>query len=103
MRKNGIPEEQIILLSYNDVVNAKENPFPGQLFNKPDGEDVYAGCKIDYEGESCNSHNFVNVLKGNSSGVVGGNGKVLKSNENSKVFVYFVDHGAPGFIYFPDV
>lgn len=103
MRKNGIPQEQIILLSYNDVVNAKENPFPGKLFNKPDGDDVYAGCKIDYEGEACNSHNFVNVLKGNSSGVVGGNGKVLKSNENSKVFVYFVDHGAPGFIYFPDI
>jgi len=42
-------------------------------------------------------------LKGNSSGIVGGNGKVLKTNESSKVFVYFVDHGAPGFIYFPEI
>lgn len=28
--------------------------------------------------------------------------KVLKSNENSKVFLYFSDHGAPGHIMFPD-
>lgn len=31
------------------------NPYPGQIFNKPTvagtpGEDVYAGCKIDYKG-----------------------------------------------------
>jgi len=90
-------------MSYNDAVNAKENPLPGKLFNKPDGEDVYAGCKIDYEGSSCNSKNFLNVLRGNSTGVVGGNGKVLQTDENSKVFLYYVDHGAPGFIYFPDI
>lgn len=77
MRKNGIPEDHIILMSYNDAVNAKENPIPGKLFNKPDGPDVYEGCKIDYEGDACNSNNFINVLKGNSSGIVGGNGKVL--------------------------
>ena len=29
MRKNGIPEERIILMSYNDAVHAKENPLPG--------------------------------------------------------------------------
>lgn len=103
MRKNNIPEEKIITLSYNDAVNSEENPLKGKLFNKPDGEDVYAGCKIDYEGEDTNSNNFLNVLRGNSTGVTGGNGKVLRSDENSRVFVYFVDHGAPGFIYFPDI
>jgi len=30
-----------------------------------------------------------------------GSGKVLKSNENSKVFVFFTDHGAPGLLAFP--
>lgn len=49
MKKNGIPEEQIILMAYDDVANNYENPFPGKLFNKPDGEDVYAGCNIDYK------------------------------------------------------
>ena len=44
----------------------------------------------------------MSVLKGDAAALEGvGNGKVLKSNENSKVFVYFCDHGAPGLIAFP--
>jgi len=31
----------------------------------------------------------------------GGNGKVLKTNSKSKIFVFFSDHGAPGLIAFP--
>lgn len=33
--------------------------------------------------------------------MTGGNGKVLKSNDKSKVFINFADHGAPGLIAFP--
>ena len=41
-------------------------------------------------------------MEGDASAVVGkGTGKVLKSNENSKVFMFFSDHGAPGLIAFP--
>ena len=29
-------------------------------------------------------------------------GRVLKSDKNSKVFLYFSDHGAPGQLMFPD-
>lgn len=41
------------------------------------------------------------ILKGDATGVKGGNGKVLKSDKRSKVFVNFADHGAPGLIAFP--
>jgi len=95
MKNNGIPEEQIILLSYDDVASASQNPFPGQLFNQPDGEDVYAGCNIDYKGSDVTPDQFLKVLKGE------GNGKVLKSNSASKVFINFADHGAPDLIAFP--
>lgn len=88
-------------MSYDDVAHDPENPFPGKLFNKPDGPDVYEGCNIDYKGRSVTPKNFLSILKGDASGVTGGNGKVLKTNENSKVFVYFTDHGAPGLIAFP--
>jgi len=101
MKKNGIPESQIIMMSYDDVANDGENPFPGKLFNKPDGEDVYAGCNIDYRGADVTPENFLNILKGNAAAVKGGNGKVLRSNENSRVFINFADHGAPGLIAFP--
>jgi legumain len=49
-----------------------------------------------------NPTNFLNILQGDAKGVTGGNGKVLKSNENSKVFINFADHGAPGLIAFPE-
>lgn len=88
-------------MAYDDIANSPENPFPGKVFNKPNGPDVYEGCKIDYTGESVTPDNFLNVLKGNKEAVKGGNGKVLQSNENSKVFVYFTDHGAPGLVAFP--
>jgi legumain len=102
MKRNGIPESNIIMMSYDDVANDPENPFPGQLFNKPNGTDVYAGCKVDYKGDAVTPANFLNILKGNAAGVTGGNGKVLKSTENSKVFINFADHGAPGLIAFPN-
>ena len=28
--------------------------------------------------------------------------KVLKTNQNTKLFLYFSDHGAPGHLMFPD-
>jgi legumain len=102
MKKNGIPESNIITMAYDDVANDPENPFPGKIFNKPNGQDVYAGCNIDYKGDSVTPSNFLSILKGDTAGVKGGNGKVLKSTADSKVFVYFADHGAPGLIAFPN-
>ena len=102
LRKNGIPESNIIVLSYDDVANDPENPIPGKLFNKPNGEDVYAGCNIDYKGDAVTPENFLAILKGDKTKVKGGNGKVLKSTADSKVFINFADHGAPGLIAFPN-
>lgn len=97
VKSKGIPEENIILMMYNDVVNAGDNPFKGQLFNQPDGPDVYATCgdHIDYTGDDVNPQNFLNVLTGQ------GTGKVLKSTADDNVFVFFSDHGSPGLISFP--
>jgi legumain len=103
LRKNGVPESQIILMAYDDVANDSENPFPGKIFNKPNGEDVYAGCKIDYRTTDVTPENFLAILEGNAAALKGkGTGRVLKSNSNSKVFINFADHGAPGLIAFPN-
>ena len=102
MLENGIPRDQIIHMAYDDVANNRSNPFPGQLFNKPTaagtpGVNVYDQSEIDYSGKAVNKENFFNVLLGNDSGA----GPVLGSDENSKVFVYFVDHGGAGLICTP--
>jgi len=90
------------VLAYDDIANNSENPFKGKLYNKPNGQDVYAGCNIDYKGKDVTPETFLNVLQGNAAANAGkGTGKVLKSDENSKVFVFFSDHGAPGLVAFP--
>ena len=89
-------------MAYDDIANDPENPIPGKLFNKPDGKDVYVGCKIDYKGDDVTPANFLSILKGDAASVKGGNGRVLKSTKDSKVFINFSDHGSPGLIAFPN-
>jgi legumain len=39
--KNGMAPENIVTMMYDDIADNSENPLPGQLFNRPDGDDVY--------------------------------------------------------------
>ncbi|KAL6105211.1 lgmn [Pungitius sinensis] len=102
VHKNGIPEEQIVVMMFDDLASNENNPTPGKLINRPNGTDVYEGVPKDYTGEHVTPENFLAVLKGDSSRVKGGSGKVLKSGPNDHVFVYFTDHGAPGILAFPN-
>lgn len=64
---------------------------------------MYQGCQIDYRGADVQPENFLKVLEGDHEFMKGkGNGKVLNTTEESKVFVYFTDHGAVGLLGFPD-
>lgn len=101
----GVPQEHIIVLSANDVAYDNVNPFPGHLYNSPgtDPIDVFPGCRVDYNGTDNNSTNFLAVLTGNQTWASSiGTGRVLESGPNDTVFLYYVDHGAPGLIAFPD-
>ncbi|KAF4089852.1 hypothetical protein AMELA_G00043030 [Ameiurus melas] len=101
VHKNGIPDEQIVVMMYDDLAQNQENPTPGVVINRPNGSDVYKGVLKDYIGEDVTPENFLAVLKGDASGVKGGSGKVLKSGPDDHVFVYFTDHGGPGLLAFP--
>ncbi|KAJ1364385.1 hypothetical protein KIN20_024474 [Parelaphostrongylus tenuis] len=48
LKKNGVPEDNVIVMMYDDIASDPSNPYPGKLFNKPHGPDVYHGLKIDY-------------------------------------------------------
>ena len=100
MLENGIPRDQIIHLAYDDIANNYRNPFPGQLFNAPSsgpGVNVYDQSEIDYSGSQVTKENFFKVLLGDTSAP----GPVLQSDENSRVFIYFTDHGGAGLICTP--
>merc|ERR1711939_1136026 len=83
--------------------------FWGRLFNGPQGKDVYKGCKVDYRGSIVTADLFRKVLTGDADGVkqiVGRSSgypvKVLNSTADDDVFVFFVDHGVPGLLVFPN-
>ncbi|XP_061825005.1 legumain [Nerophis lumbriciformis] len=102
VHKNGIPDEQIVVMMMDDLADSDENPTPGILINRPNGTDVYKGVVKDYIREAVTPENFLAVLRGEASKVKGGSGKVLASGPNDHVFVYFTDHGAPGILAFPN-
>uniref|UniRef100_A0A8B9K9P7 Legumain n=1 Tax=Astyanax mexicanus TaxID=7994 RepID=A0A8B9K9P7_ASTMX len=102
LHTNGIPDEQIVVMMYDDLAQNEENPTPGIVINRPNGTDVYKGVVKDYTGDGVTPQNFLAVLKGDAASVKGGSGKVLKSGPNDHVFVYFTDHGAPGLLAFPN-
>jgi legumain len=101
--QHGVSADNIVTMAYDDIANNDQNPFPGALYNQPGDNppNVYEGCKIDYKGGDVNPDNFLAILKGDKSGVSGGNGRVLESTKEDNVFINFVDHGAPGLIAFP--
>jgi len=99
----GYNPDHIITFAYDDIAQDIENPFRGQVFNKPTdgpGKDVYAGVKIDYSGKDVTPTNFLGAITGSVSLKNAGK-KVLESTENDNVFIYFADHGGTGLIAFP--
>ena len=96
-----IPASNIIVFIYNDIALNADNPFPGKIFNKPNGQDIYSNCGIDYMQAELTPTNFINVITGNSSAMKGiGTGRVLESGSSDSVFIYFAGNGGPNFIDF---
>ncbi|KAK9923945.1 hypothetical protein M0R45_032341 [Rubus argutus] len=101
LKKGGLKDENIIVFMYDDIAFNPENPRPGVIINKPNGNDVYQGVPKDYTGKDVNTHNFYAVLLGNKSALTGGSGKVLNSSPDDHVFIYYADHGSPGMVCMP--
>ncbi|CAL1542423.1 unnamed protein product [Lymnaea stagnalis] len=105
IRSNGIPDERIVVMMYDDIANSPDNPVPNNIINHPDGPNVYAGVLKDYTKEEVTPEVFLKVLTGDAAGVkklLGREGKVINSGPDDKIFVNFADHGAPGILAFPN-
>ncbi len=98
----GFPAENIVTMMYDDIANSPSNPKKGQIFNRPDGPNVYEGVNIDYKGKDVTTENFLNVLTGRKNLMENiGSGKVIDSTADDNIFVYYADHGAFGFVGMP--
>lgn len=103
LRKNGIPDERIIVMMFDDIAHNENNPTQGIIINEPNGADVYTNVPKDYVGRNVTPEVFINVLLGNHTYLKDkGSGKFLNSGPDDHVFVNFADHGAPGLVAFPN-
>ncbi|XP_073224474.1 vacuolar-processing enzyme-like [Cicer arietinum] len=98
LRIGGLKDENIIVMMYDDIAYNKENPHPGYIANKPHGINVYFNVPKDYTGKDATKENFYAVLSGKKSGVKGGSGKVLDTNPDDTIFIFFSGHGNTGLI-----
>ncbi|XP_053094880.1 legumain-like [Pangasianodon hypophthalmus] len=102
IQQSGVPDEQIVVMTYDDIANNKENPVCGNIISIPNGPNVYPGVPKDYTGEEVSAENFLAVLRGDSAAVKKtGPKKVIRSDKNDSIFIYLSDHGAHGIFGFP--
>ena len=43
LHSHGVPEDNIIVMMYDDIAYNQRNPYQGRIFNRPNGSDVYKG------------------------------------------------------------
>ncbi|XP_051530869.1 legumain-like [Myxocyprinus asiaticus] len=102
IHRSGIPDEQIVVMMYDDIAYNVENPKKGNIINVPNGPNVYEGVLKDYTGNDVSADNFLAVLRGDSVAVkTKGPKKVLKSGSNDTILIYLSDHGSTGMFSFP--
>ncbi len=97
LRQNGVSDDNIILMVYDDVPTVPENPIRGNIHNIPKGENIRSGAQADYSGANVTASAFGNVMTGTRTESTP---VVLESNASTDVFVYIASHGSPGNIVF---
>ncbi len=89
LRKNGVPDDHIILIMDDGIARAAQNPRPGVLVNTPGGENVYHNLSIDYDLK-ISGQDIVDIITGKSSPLLPA---VLSTQKSSNLYVYLVGHG----------
>jgi len=97
LRQNGVSDEDIILMIYDDVPTVPENPLRGDVHNTPKGPNIRSAADVDYYGANVSASTFENIMTGNKSESTP---VVIEGNTSTDVFVYIASHGSPGEIVF---
>ncbi|XP_056326095.1 legumain-like [Danio aesculapii] len=97
-KKQGIPDEQIVVMMYDNISENPNNPFPGSIRSVVDQTNVYESVPHDYIGKKVNSKNFLAVLRGDDSA----GGRIIKSGRNDNILIYMSGEGNNGNFKFPE-
>jgi len=97
LRANGVPDDDIILMLYDDIPTLPENPLQGNVHHIPGGPNIRFGASVAYSGSQVTAATIKNVLTGTKTDSTP---VVLESNASTDVFMYIVGHGTPDTIDF---
>ncbi|MDO9540281.1 MAG: C13 family peptidase [Methanocalculus sp.] len=95
--KNGVRQENIIVISQEDIPHSVMNPSLGHLYHRAGGENIYIPATV--TDTPITSEAFVSFLLGESSPAIP---LRLETDEKSNLLLYISGHGGPGFLEFPD-
>lgn len=100
--ERNFPRDHIILLNYDNIARAYENPFTNSIFRELDHQlNVYPGLQyVDYRDKNVTANAFFGVLTGNRT--LSGGQRVLESTSEDNVFVFYDNHGGAGFLGVPE-
>ncbi|MDD5224352.1 MAG: C13 family peptidase [bacterium] len=90
LKRNGIPDDRIILIMADDLAENSENPEKGTVRNEPGGDNLYKSPQIDYYSQDIGIQDFLNILSGVETAFTP---TVLKSGDTDDVYVFIVGHG----------
>lgn len=100
--------DHIITIMYGDLPDNKYNPFPGTIFNHPGNNqrNYQEGLVIDYDQKyKLNKELYLDILLGKEEEVSKLTGlenpKVLKTNKDDHIFLYYIDHGGDNIVCMP--
>jgi phosphatidylinositol glycan class K len=97
LKKNGIPDSQIILMLADEYATNARNPFKNGIYtNGVKNENWYTGNdEIDYRGSDVTVKNFFGAALGTAP-------KSIQPNSNSSLLIYVSGHGGDQFFKFQD-
>ena len=101
--------DHIITIMYGDLPDDPRNPFSGTIFNHPgkNQRNYQEGLVIDYDHKyKLTKELYMSILLGDSGSVRSMTGienpKVLKTNKDDHIFLYYIDHGGDNIVAMPD-
>jgi ABC-type branched-subunit amino acid transport system substrate-binding protein len=93
VKKQGVLDDHIILLIYDDIPIDAKNVKPGEVYHTPGEVEVRKYANPDYIGDKVNKQMLEDILFGSEARE---ETPQLQSDENSTVLVYLSSHGAQG-------
>jgi ABC-type branched-subunit amino acid transport system substrate-binding protein len=92
LKSRGVSDDDIILILADDIAGSASNKSPGNVFNDPNGENLYKDVHVDYRLGELTSEILADILLGkqNASAPV-----VLQTSSTDNIFFFTSGHGAP--------